>query len=57
MRRPTLIMIIVLVALIGAAGVAQLIIAGGSGDPLPGPSSPGQMPSPGSSVGVTPGTG
>lgn len=57
MRRPTLIMIIVLFALIGAAGVAQLIIAGGSGDPLPGPSSPGQMPSPSSSVRVTPGTG
>lgn len=55
MRRQTLIMIIVLFALIGAAGMAQLIIAGGGGDPLPGPSSPGQLPS--SSVSVTPGTG
>ncbi|HEX7248472.1 MAG TPA: hypothetical protein VF351_10275 [Actinomycetota bacterium] len=45
MRRPTLIMIIVLFALIGAAGVAQLIIASGGGDPLPGPPSPGQLPS------------
>ncbi|MEX1263777.1 MAG: hypothetical protein WEE66_07555 [Actinomycetota bacterium] len=45
MRRPTLIMIIVLFALIGAAAVAQFVIAGGGSDPLPGPSSPGQLPS------------
>ncbi|MDQ3210605.1 MAG: hypothetical protein M3Q20_05405 [Actinomycetota bacterium] len=45
MRRPTLIMIIVLFALIGAAAVAQIVIAGDGGDPLPGPSSPGQLPS------------
>jgi hypothetical protein len=45
MRRPTLIMIIVLFALIGAAAVAQLVLAGGGSDPLPGPSSPGQLPS------------
>ena len=51
MRRPTLIVIIVLFALIGAAGVAQIVIAGGGGDPLPGPTSPGQVPS----VSVSPG--
>ncbi len=45
MRRPTLIVIIVLFALIGAAAVAQFVIAGGGGDPLPGPASPGQLPS------------
>lgn len=45
MRRPTLIVIIVLFALIGAAAVAQVVLVGGGSDPLPGPSSPGQLPS------------
>ena len=49
MRRPTLIMIVVLFVLIGAAAVAQIVIVSGGGDPFPGPSSPGQLPS--SSVG------
>jgi hypothetical protein len=54
MRRPTLIMIIVLFAIIGAAGVAQIVIAGGGADPLPGPISPGQLPSSSTSTGATP---
>jgi hypothetical protein len=45
MRRPTLIMIIVLFVLITVAAVAQIVIASGSKPPLPGPTSPGQMPS------------
>jgi flagellar basal body-associated protein FliL len=44
MRRPTLIMIIVLFVLIAAAAVAQFAFVGGGGDPLPGPASPGQLP-------------
>jgi hypothetical protein len=45
MRRQTLIMIVVLGLLIGAAAVAQFVIASGDGAPLPGPASPGQLPS------------
>jgi hypothetical protein len=45
MRRPTLIMLIVLVVLIGAAALAQFLIVSSGGDPLPGPVSPGQLPS------------
>ncbi|MGH2539858.1 MAG: hypothetical protein ACRDGK_05010 [Actinomycetota bacterium] len=46
MRRPTFIMIVVLFVLIVSAAVAQLVIASGDADrPLPGPASPGQLPS------------
>lgn len=44
MRRQTLIMIVVLFLLIGAAAVAQLVIVNRGGDPFPGPASPGQLP-------------
>jgi hypothetical protein len=54
MRRQTLIMIVALFVLIGAAAVAQIVIVNGGGDPFPGPASPGQLPSsslsPGSSA-------
>jgi hypothetical protein len=43
-RRPTLIIIIVLFILLVGAGVAQLVIASGDGAPLVGPTSPGQLP-------------
>ena len=46
MRRPTLIVIIALFVLIGAAAIAHFAIVGGDGEPLPGPASPGQLPSP-----------
>ena len=50
MRRPTFIMIVILFAVIVAAAVAQIVIATGDGDdPLPGPASPGQLPSPSAS--------
>lgn len=45
MRRQTLIMIVVLFVLIGAAAVAQIVIVGGDHAPLPGPASPGELPS------------
>ena len=45
MRRPTLIVIVVLFVLIGAAALAQFAFVGDGGDPLPGPASPGQLPS------------
>jgi hypothetical protein len=45
MRRQTLIMIVALFVLIGAAAVAQIVIVNGGGDPFPGPASPGQLPS------------
>ncbi|MET0800032.1 MAG: hypothetical protein ABWZ53_02535 [Actinomycetota bacterium] len=46
MRRPTFLMIVVLFVLIVAAAVAQFVIASGDADqPLPGPASPGQLPS------------
>jgi hypothetical protein len=44
-RRPTLIMIIILFGLIAAATVAQIVLASGGTPPLPGPTSPGQLPS------------
>jgi hypothetical protein len=44
-RRPTLITIIVLFVLITIAAIAQLTIASGDRPPLPGPTSPGQLPS------------
>jgi hypothetical protein len=44
-RRPTFIVLIVLFVLLIGAGVAQLVIASGSGVPLQGPTSPGQLPS------------
>lgn len=45
MRRPTFIVLIVLFVLLIGAGIAQLVIASGSGVPLQGPTSPGQLPS------------
>jgi hypothetical protein len=46
MRRPTFVMIVILFVVIVAAAVAQIVIAtGDGGDPLPGPVSPGQLPS------------
>jgi hypothetical protein len=50
MRRQTLIMIVVLFLLIGAAAVAQIVIVSGDGQPLPGPASPGELPSPSASA-------
>ena len=44
-RRPTLIMLIVLFVLICVAAVAQIVIASGQQPRLPGPVSPGQLPS------------
>ena len=44
-RRPTFIMLIVLFVLISVAAVAQIVIASGQQPSLPGPSSPGQLPS------------
>jgi hypothetical protein len=46
MRRPTLIILIVLFTLLIGAGIAQFVIASGEGAPLQGPTSPGQLPSP-----------
>jgi hypothetical protein len=43
-RRPTLIMIILLFVLITVAAVVQIVIASGDSQPLPGPISPGQLP-------------
>ena len=37
-------MIIILFVLIGAAAVAQIVIASGGSPPLQGPTSPGQLP-------------
>lgn len=45
MRRPTLIAIIVLFVLITIAAIAQIRIASDDRAPLPGPTSPGQLPS------------
>ncbi|MGZ6544543.1 MAG: hypothetical protein ACXVEI_04455 [Actinomycetota bacterium] len=45
MRRPTLIVLIVLFVLLVGAGIAQLVIASGHRTPLRGPTSPGQLPS------------
>jgi hypothetical protein len=44
MRRGTLIMIVVLFVLLLGAGIAQILIASGDGEPLQGPTSPGQLP-------------
>lgn len=44
MRRPTLIVIVVLFVVITVAAVVQIVIAGGDRPPLPGPTSPGQLP-------------
>lgn len=39
-------MIVILFVLIAAAAIAQIVIASGNADqPLPGPASPGQLPS------------
>jgi hypothetical protein len=46
MRRGTMIAIVALLVLLLAAGIAQLVIASGSREPLRGPTSPGQLPSP-----------
>jgi hypothetical protein len=45
MRRPTLIVIVVLFVLITVAAVVQIMIAAGDRAPLPGPTRPGQLPS------------
>ena len=45
MRRPTLIMIVVLFALIAGAAIYQIVLASGDQAPLPGPQSPDQLPS------------
>jgi len=44
-RRATFITIVVLFVLIGAAAIYQVVIASGDTPPLPGPTSPGQLPS------------
>jgi hypothetical protein len=46
MRRPTLIMLIVLVSLLALAGLWQLQLAGQDHGPFPVPSTSGEMPSP-----------
>ena len=45
MRRPTFIMLVVLFVVIGVAALAQFAISSGGDEPLPGPASPGQLPS------------
>jgi hypothetical protein len=45
-RRPTLIVLIVLLSLLVAAGIWQLQLAGQDHGPLPGPTSPGELPGP-----------
>jgi hypothetical protein len=45
MRRQTLVTIVVLLALLVGAAIAQLVIASRDTTPLPGPTSPGQLPS------------
>jgi len=44
-RRPTLIVLVVLFVLLVAAAVYQFSLATGDTPPLPGPTSPGQLPS------------
>ena len=46
MRRGTIVLLVVLTMLLVAAAVAQLVIASGDRGPYPGPTSPGQLPSP-----------
>lgn len=45
MRRPTLIVLIVLFCVLVGATVAQVLIATQDRGPYPGPTSPGQLPS------------
>ena len=45
MRRPTLIVIVLLFVLIGGAAIYQISIASRDVAPLPGPVSPGELPS------------
>ncbi|HYY07345.1 MAG TPA: hypothetical protein VFA25_01945 [Actinomycetota bacterium] len=45
MRRPTLIVLIVLFFVLVGATVAQVLIATQERGPYPGPTSPGQLPS------------
>jgi hypothetical protein len=45
MRRPTFIVIIILFTILIVAAIAQIVIASGGTAPLPGPTSPGQLPS------------
>jgi hypothetical protein len=45
MRRPTFVLIVALFVLITVAAVVQIVIAAGDHAPLPGPTSPGQLPS------------
>jgi hypothetical protein len=45
-RRPTLITLIILFSLLVAAAIWQLQIANEDVGPLPGPTSPGELPSP-----------
>lgn len=52
MRRPTFIILMILIVLLIGAGIAQFVIASGDGAPLQGPTSPGQLPSP--SLGPSP---
>jgi hypothetical protein len=44
-RRPTLIVLIVLFVLLATATIAQLVIASGDSPAFVGPTSPGQLPS------------
>jgi hypothetical protein len=44
-RRPTLIMIVVLFVLLATAAIAQFVIASGESPTLVGPTSPGELPS------------
>lgn len=46
MRRPTLIVLIVLFSLLVAASIWQLLIAGQDHTPFPGPTSAGELSSP-----------
>jgi hypothetical protein len=49
-RRPTLVVIVVLLVVLAGAAIAQLVIASGDRPAYQGPTSPGQLPS----VSVTP---
>ena len=44
MRRGTLITLIVLFVVLGAAAISQIVIASGDSGPLPGPREPGELP-------------
>ena len=46
MRRPTLIVLVVLFTLLVGAAIWQLQIANQDRGPYPGPTSPGELPSP-----------